>query len=321
MQPNKMRKIWYIALIALLAIAISACSKKSSDGSKVIAVYDGGEVSAQEFDRYFYVDKYFYEQFHNYYEQIDPETFKEQMLRSYISFKILGSRADAETASATKDEVEERMEQFQNELNDEYEKAIWDEKSKEWGITIDDVKNYVLVQASALNYVRSQATDDMLKELYDDALAADPHAFTVATVRHVLVAFSPTEGEERTNEEALARAQEIKKMLEEGQDFAKVAEEYSDDGGSKNNGGKYESTLVNNWVQPFKEAAVTLPIGTISDPVETTYGYHIITVEERKEQSLDEVKELLSGEIIDQIYSDFINNELSDLIKKIDLSV
>jgi len=331
MQQNKpkmkamwetVNKGWYIALIALLAIALSACGKteKAPDGSKVIAVYKGGVVSEQEFTKFVNVDKYFNELFHSYYEQIDPEAFREQLLRSYISFKILGGRADAETVSATEKDVSERMEEFRQELeSDEEAKEYWEAKSAELGITLDDVKQYVLVQAGALNYVTSQVSDEKVKELYDQELKADPHAFTLATVRHVLVAFEPDEGEKRTNEKALAIAKEIKQILESGQDFAEVAQKYSDDGGSKNNGGKYESVPVSNWEEPFKEAAVTLPIGKISDPVETVYGYHIIKVEERKEQTFEELREELEQVLMDEIYMNFVNQELDGLIEKIDL--
>jgi len=339
MQPNKkdQRKIWYISIVMLLLIVLTACAndgnagaddndggstdrKTSGDSQKVVAVYEGGEVQEEEFNSYFYVDKFFYETIHAYYEQGDPTGFKEQMLQSYISFKILGDRADEETIASTEEEVEQRMTLFDESLEtNEDEKTLWETKSAEWGITKDDVKRYVSVQATALNYVRSQATEDKLQELYDDTLAGDPEAYTAATVRHVLIAFEPESGDARSKEDALALAQEIQGKLNAGEDFAEVAKEYSDDPGSKASGGKYVSVLVNDWVEPFKEAVLSLPIGDISAPVETEYGYHIITVEERQKQSLEDVKELLEGQVVDQIYTDFIANELPALIEKIDL--
>ena len=78
-------------------------------------------------------------------------------------------------------------------------------------------------------------------------------------------------------------AKEVKTKLDAGEDFAKVAKEYSEDPGSADNGGLYENTPVSNWVEAFKEAAKTLPINKISDPVETEYGYHVMKVESRTE--------------------------------------
>lgn len=60
-------------------------------------------------------------------------------------------------------------------------------------------------------------------------------------------------------------------------------QKYSEDPGSAEKGGLYENTPVSTWVEAFKEAAKTLPLNKISDPVETEYGYHIMKVEARTE--------------------------------------
>ena len=164
-------------------------------------------------------------------------------------------------------------------------------------------------------------TEEKVRETYEAALAQDPHAFTTATVRHVLIAYEPEAGGTRTNEEALARAQEVKQRLEDGADFTEIAREYSDDPGSNTRGGRYVSYLVNDWVEPFKEAVLSLPYGTISDPVETEYGYHIIMVENRHEQAFEEISELLEGQAVNEMYEAFLNEELPSLIEQLELPV
>lgn len=320
------------ALIALAMILLTACggndngneangeSKVAGDADKIIAEYDGGDVNEQEFNRYYYTDKYFYETLHNYYEQGDPAGFKEQMLQSYISFKILSDRADDEIKQATESEVEQRMEMFDSELSSNEDlRTLWEAKSSQWGIGKDDVERYISVQAAALNHVRSMVTEDKVQAMYEQALELDPNAYTTATVRHVLVMFEPADGEARTDEEALERALEVKELLEGGEDFGQVAKEYSEDDGSKNNGGRYVSALINEWVEPFKEAALELPLNTISDPVKTEYGYHVMLVEDRREQPFEEVQTLLQGQAVNEIYANFMNEELPELIKKLEL--
>src|SRR5690606_7039197 len=159
------------------------------------------EVNEQEFNRYYYVDKYFYSTMHDYYAQIDAEEFRKQMLQRYISFKILADRAPEEIKTSTTEEVEQRMNLFEQDLQNYEESELnWQEKSRAWGIQKEYIRQYILLQATALNYMRAQVTEEKVEEAYGAILAQDPHAFTTATVRHVLVAFEPVAGEVRTNE-------------------------------------------------------------------------------------------------------------------------
>jgi len=314
-----------IMLALMLVVSLAGCGKDkdrtvAGDPTKIVAAYEGGEVNEQEFNRFYYVDKYFNEMLHEYYEQGDPDGFREQMLQTYISFKILSARADDKLRTSTESDVEDRVKQYEKELKSNADaKKDWESKSAEWGIKLDDIEQYLKVQATAVNYIRSLVTEEKVKELYESTLAADPHAYTLATVRHVLVAFEPEGGEKRTKEEALQRAQEVKAKLDAGADFAEIAKEYSDDPGSSAQGGRYVSNPVSDWVEPFKEAVLALEIGEISDPVETEYGYHVILVEERKGQSYEDVQKLLEGQVVNQIYSEFMEDELPVLIKEINL--
>jgi parvulin-like peptidyl-prolyl isomerase len=91
-------------------------------------------------------------------------------------------------------------------------------------------------------------------------------------------------------------------MARSGHDFAKLANTYSEDPGSNTKGGLYENIGRGDMVKPFDLAAFNLPVGQISDIVETSYGYHIIKVIERKkeERPLPEVKDELIREILEQ---------------------
>jgi parvulin-like peptidyl-prolyl isomerase len=87
----------------------------------------------------------------------------------------------------------------------------------------------------------------------------------------------------RTEEEALALAQDIRKRLDAGEDFASLAVQYSDDTGSKTAGGELGwYGRGEGFVQEFEDAAFALQAGQTSDPVKTQFGYHIIQVEERE---------------------------------------
>lgn len=103
--------------------------------------------------------------------------------------------------------------------------------------------------------------DKLLEELTKDMKTTQDQVWA----RHILV---------KTPEEAVA----AEARLRNGDDFAKVAAEMSTDTGSKDKGGDLGWFGKGAMVAPFEEAAYALPIGKISDPVQSDYGYHIIQV-------------------------------------------
>ena len=96
--------------------------------------------------------------------------------------------------------------------------------------------------------------------------------------RHILV--RPTEI--RTQEQAKAFAEELFTRLQEGEPFAELARRYSDDPASGSLGGEL------GWVQPgqmvpeFEQQMNNLPVGQVSTPFESRFGWHIVEVEERR---------------------------------------
>lgn len=118
-----------------------------------------------------------------------------------------------------------------------------------------------------------------------------------ASVQHILFLTQGKSDEEKA--EIRKKAEEVLAMAKSGQDFGTLAKEYSEDPGSKDNGGLYQDFARGTMVKPFEDAAFNLPIGSISDLVETQYGYHIIKVVDRKKETrpLDEVRDELKAQI------------------------
>jgi peptidyl-prolyl cis-trans isomerase D len=132
------------------------------------------------------------------------------------------------------------------------------------------MKNY---QTSGISEktVRSVYEAQLLRQKFQDVLAKDlPHTEIQVFVRHILV----------DNDVAAAT---IEERLKRGEDFAKLAAEFSKDTGSATKGGVYEWAPASNYVEEFKNAVLTQKIGVIGEPVKTTYGYHIIQVIGREE--------------------------------------
>lgn len=102
--------------------------------------------------------------------------------------------------------------------------------------------------------------------------------------RHILIKF-PTDETDVAKKEAAAKTKidEIQAKVKAGEDFAKLADEYSEDPGNMRNGQKQGGDLgwfsKGRMVQEFEKAAFELKAGEVSEPVKTFYGYHLIKVE------------------------------------------
>lgn len=96
-------------------------------------------------------------------------------------------------------------------------------------------------------------------------------------ISHILISFGQFPNEE-TRKAALQKAQEVADKAKSGEDFATLAQQYSEDPGSQSRGGYLGYTRGGRLIYPFEKVAFSMTPGEISNPVETRFGYHIIKV-------------------------------------------
>jgi len=101
---------------------------------------------------------------------------------------------------------------------------------------------------------------------------------------HVLISYKGARGGKSTlsKEQALALAKEVSKKAKNGEDFAKLAVQYSNDPSAKQNKGDLGFFTWGRMVPAFQEAAFKMKPGDISDPVESAFGFHVIKVTDRQ---------------------------------------
>jgi peptidyl-prolyl cis-trans isomerase C len=140
-----------------------------------------------------------------------------------------------------------------------------------------------IVQALVERELKVEITDAQVKKFYDD----NPSRFEqpeMVRASHVLIATKDlTLGQEYSAEKKAEKkklAEDIQKRAKAGEDFAKLAKQYSDDPGSKDNGGEY--TFPRGQMVPeFESTAFSLGTNQVSEVVPTQFGYHIIKLSEK----------------------------------------
>lgn len=279
------------------------------DPKATIVEYKGGTMTGQEFEEFLRVINFMNPQQGSMIEVADNDALK-AFAREYTATKILAARADAAMQKESKELAEKTFEKIKGQ----YMGFLGKDESKftklmeGQGVSKDMIVNQMALINDSINVLKKGIDDATLKQEFD---SMDKASRTTASVRHILIST-----ENRKPEEALKLANDIEARLKKGEDFAKLAAEFTDDPGSKANGGLYADADVTQWVPEFKQAALSQPVGQVGPPVKTDFGYHIIKVENRKEKTFDEMKEQLRANALEKGYDTFGKNELDKLITK-----
>jgi peptidyl-prolyl cis-trans isomerase C len=179
------------------------------------------------------------------------------------------------------------------------------------------------IQFQTDNMLAGAVFNDMLEKTKVDDAAVQKYyqehqnEYEQIQARHILIRFAgspvPVKANQKdaTEAEALAKAQETQKRLAAGEDFAKVAQEVSDDVGSGANGGDLGMFKRGSMVPAFEEVAFKLQPGQTSEPVKTQFGYHIIKVEKRDAKSMADVR----AEIEAKVKPEIARNAVEELQK------
>ena len=153
-----------------------------------------------------------------------------------------------------------------------------------------------------------QPDDAALKAAFE-ARKADTVEFKA---RHILF---KAEGDTQL-QEATAKAELLRARLLKGQDFAKAAEELSEDPSAKGNGGDLGWFTAAKMVKPFSDAAAKLKPGEISQPVRTQFGVHLIKLEGRREKTFEDLRPALVREITDSRFNTRAQERLEQIRKR-----
>ena len=239
---------------------------------------------------------------------------KQTILRRIVDETLIQQAVDAAKITIPDAKLEESMAEYKGRFESEERFKNYLRHSK---ISLEDIKQQrlkrlkvevLLLQRGALEVTDKEALAfyQKNKRFYVDK--AGVHA------SHILVKLSKTASKEQ-EKAALDKIRLAQKELKAGKEFADVAKQMSEDL-SAPRGGDQGFFGKGHMVPAFEKAAFSLPIGKVSGPVRTHFGYHLIKVHERREErvrSYEEVRKQIERSLLNKLYFMKRRQLLSDL--------
>jgi parvulin-like peptidyl-prolyl isomerase len=219
-------------------------------------------------------------------QSVPTEELEKTALNSLIVNQILLQEATDADKTAGKKEADEYIAQKLKQFGSQ---AAVEEQLKAAGKTFDGWRTEMTEQTTAtavmIRELNATPTEAEIKKYYDDHPTASEVPEEVH-VRHILLlTIDPTTHAPLTDDQVKSKKKQIDDVLKQargGADFATLAKQYSEDPGSKENGGelppfaKASADPTHAMVPEFETAAFALTNNQISDVITTQYGYHII---------------------------------------------
>ncbi|HEX3131239.1 MAG TPA: peptidylprolyl isomerase [Thermoanaerobaculia bacterium] len=213
--------------------------------------------------------------------------FYKQILDGLVAQTLLLQDASKQGVTVSDQEVKTQLDDLKKRFPDAatFQKALASQGMTEKALS-DNLRQEALIQkyitTKVLNNVN--VTDEQARQFYEQNKGQMQRPER-AHLRHILIGVQPNASAD-DKQKAKAKAEDILKRAQGGEDFAKLAAENSDDPGSKMQGGDLSWVLRGQMVPPFDKAgfALTKP-NELSPVVESQFGYHIIQLLERQPAS------------------------------------
>ena len=260
-------------------------------------------------------------------EDVDPFTnpskYKKLLLKSsesMIEQLVIIRMAEIDSVTVLEKDVDRALErQVQNIISqsgsEEAAEQILGRKISDFKRSYkDDMEGKLIAEKYTGDLTRSieitrPEVEDFFRT-YKDSIPSFPKRHKV---RHILVEIKPSEESSQKTE---LKALNILEEINQGLSFDEAAKKYSEDPGSKDNGGYLGFVPRGTFVKEFEKAAFTLAINTISNPIKTQFGFHLIEVLERSGEKVSVRHILLRTEVGDEDKAKTYKT-VSDLSKKI----
>lgn len=276
---EKLKENWFVVLVAVILIAAVGyytydTNKGKLPGKKV----DGKDVVASIGDTDFFADDLYLEL---YGDESSSNSAGTQVLFSYFE------RAVVDAAVSVDDEMKTNIATAVTSVKQNYEgqeSTLLSQLQAAGYSSLDDLELYFthsFKMQKLIGDAYAKDLDNLFTPIYEEKNSR--------VVSHILVTISDFNN---ITEEEQAKMDAIDQALADGEDFAEVAKEYSDDGSASDGGNLGYVDSDSSLVTEFKEAALAAEKGVVTDWVQTEYGYHKILVTETDKEALMENEDI-----------------------------
>ena len=318
-----------VAGSALLLVAAGCGGGSESVPADAVAVVNGTAIPRAELDKLIANAKRGYEAQNREFPRVGtPEyvSVQNQYVKFLVQLEQYEQEAEKLEVEVTEKDVDAEVQKLVKD-NFDGKRANFEKALKDQGYTESDLRD--TLRASVL---AQKLFDAVTKDVdVPDGEIVDYYQQNQATygtpesrdVRHILISEKKTGGTEVDFEQSKAEAERLLAELRAGGDFAALARANSDDPGSKADGGKL--TINRGQTVPeFDKTSFDLEQGKISEPVRTTYGYHIIEalspVRKATSQPLHEVRASIKARLLQVQRTDVMTQWLEDLDGRYDVA-
>lgn len=291
-----MSKSRLLAVLTLLFF-VAACSKAAPPVDKTVIEVNGYGISQNEYNKMLKFRTVLYEtqnavKLDQGKDAATLAKLQDAVYEQMVADVLIKQEAERRAVVVEEKEIDSDLAQMKAGMTPENYKDMLNRT----GLSEVDIRNMAKTELITQKLYRAigQVSDIETKDFYNKHQGELKQGIEIY---HILVA---------TEAEALQVLEQIKN----GQDFGRLAAQYSTDPGSKDKGGYLEAAnLMANWVPEFKTAALKLKPGEITDkPVKSAYGFHIIkagklvALEKSSYSDLElQIKEYLQNQKISQM--------------------
>jgi peptidyl-prolyl cis-trans isomerase C len=162
--------------------------------------------------------------------------------------------------------------------------------------------------------IKAAVTEDAMRKVYDEAVKGMGEEQEVRA-RHILIRVADPK-DEKSGKEAENKIKALIERLKKGEDFAALANEFTEDPSGKQNGGDLDYFTKDQMVAEFSTVAFQLDAGQISGPIKTQFGWHVLKVEDKRKRQppdYEKVKDQLRAMVMRKAQADLIAKLRTDV--------
>ena len=318
---KKKLKVFIAGLISMSLLVGCATDKLG----KTVATVNGENITYGEYLKKFAFQKYMIDSTYGkeiWNEKVPAEQsitkqettlikdFTLRLVDSIIQEELLSQEAKKQSLKIDESELKNNVDQWKNSITkDTTAKEYYEKNGITEEVVTDIFKEQMNISALEANYTKNNpVTQAEIDKYYNEHKSEYTNAQVKAS--HIIIKTQNDDGTEMSQDKvdsAKKQIDEIYAKIKAGEDFAKLAKQYSQDA-SKDAGGDLGFFSKGQMVKEFEEVAFSMKVGEVSEPFKTKYGYHVVKLTDKKEDTTDpkQVKEFLKGTLQQEKFTKYV---------------